>query len=115
MSRTSPLKKEAIMSRKTKRNQESIQTKQSVNRVDLARRKRKIWLEIISLIAVLAITAGIMARWNAVPASLIAPEPVPSPTPVLAKEYIYAGSRLLAVEDANANAPTPTAFRVGSS
>jgi hypothetical protein len=29
--------------------------------------------------------------------------PTPSPTPQLAKEYIYAGSRLLAVEDANAS------------
>lgn len=33
--------------------------------------------------------------------------PLPSPTPQLAKEYIYAGSRLLAVEDANANASAP--------
>ena len=35
--------------------------------------------------------------------------PLPVATPQLSKEYIYAGSRLLAVEDANANAaPTPT-------
>lgn len=33
--------------------------------------------------------------------------PLPSPTPQLSKEYIYAGSRLLAVEDANANAIPP--------
>jgi hypothetical protein len=34
--------------------------------------------------------------------------PLPSPTPQLSKEYIYAsGSRLLAVEDANANAAPP--------
>lgn len=32
------------------------------------------------------------------------PAPLPSPTPQLAKEYVYAGSRLLAVEDVNANA-----------
>lgn len=31
----------------------------------------------------------------------------PPPTPQLSKEYIYAGSRLLAVEDANANAAPP--------
>src|SRR2546430_1867269 len=31
-----------------------------------------------------------------------------TPTPQLSKEYIYAGSRLLAVEDANANAAPPT-------
>ena len=34
--------------------------------------------------------------------------PLPDPTPQLSKEYIYAGSRLLAVEDANAN-PAPPA------
>ncbi len=35
------------------------------------------------------------------------PATTPSPTPQLSKEYIYAGSRLLAVEDANANAAPP--------
>lgn len=35
------------------------------------------------------------------------PAPLPISTPQLAKEYIYAGSRLLAVEDANANAAAP--------
>ena len=33
--------------------------------------------------------------------------PMPSPTPQLAKEYIYAGSRLLAAEDANADVAPP--------
>ncbi len=33
--------------------------------------------------------------------------PDPTPTPQLSKSYIYAGSRLLAVEDANANAVPP--------
>ena len=33
--------------------------------------------------------------------------PPPTPMPQLAKEYIYAGTRLLAVEDANANAAPP--------
>lgn len=36
----------------------------------------------------------------------------PSPTPQLSKEYIYAGSRLLAVEDANANAAPPADLAV---
>ena len=36
-----------------------------------------------------------------------AAEPMPSNTPQLSKEYIYAGSRLLAVEDANATAAPP--------
>ena len=33
--------------------------------------------------------------------------PLPTPTPQLSKEYIYAGSRMLAVEDANATAALP--------
>jgi len=41
------------------------------------------------------------SSWNPV-----AP-PLPTPTPQLSKELIYAGSRLLAVEDANANAAPP--------
>ncbi len=36
------------------------------------------------------------------------PAALPSPTPQLSKEYVYAGSRLLAVEDANSN-PAPPA------
>ena len=35
------------------------------------------------------------------------PPPTPAPTPQLSKSYIYAGSRLLAVEDANASAVPP--------
>ncbi|MFN6963945.1 MAG: hypothetical protein ACK4S4_09280 [Pyrinomonadaceae bacterium] len=37
---------------------------------------------------------------------------LPTPTPQLSKEYIYAGSRLLAVEDANANAAPPADLAV---
>ncbi|MFN0138481.1 MAG: FG-GAP repeat domain-containing protein [Pyrinomonadaceae bacterium] len=37
---------------------------------------------------------------------------LPSGTPQLSKEYIYAGSRLLAVEDANANAAPPADLAV---
>ena len=40
------------------------------------------------------------------------PVPSPSPTPQLAKEYIYAGSRLLAVEDTNASAAPPADLAV---
>jgi hypothetical protein len=37
------------------------------------------------------------------------PSPTPTPTPLsLSKSYVYAGSRLLAVEDANANATPPS-------
>ncbi len=38
--------------------------------------------------------------------------PTASPTPQLSKEYVYAGSRLLAVEDANANAAPPADLAV---
>ncbi len=38
--------------------------------------------------------------------------PLPNPTPQLSKEYVYAGSRLLAVEDANANAVPPADLAV---
>ncbi|MBX3297054.1 MAG: VCBS repeat-containing protein [Acidobacteria bacterium] len=38
--------------------------------------------------------------------------PSPTPAPQLSKEYIYAGSRLLAVEDANANAAPPADLAV---
>lgn len=38
--------------------------------------------------------------------------PSPTPTPQLSKEYIYAGSRLLAVEDAGANATPPADLAV---
>lgn len=42
--------------------------------------------------------ANASSSWNPLAAPLL------SPTPQLSKEYVYAGSRLLAVEDANANA-----------
>jgi len=40
------------------------------------------------------------------------PPPSPTPTPQLSKSYVYAGSRLLAVEDANANAAPPADLAV---
>ena len=52
----------------------------------------------------LAKNAG--STWNPLAASS------PTPTPQLSKEYIYAGQRLLAVEDANANATPPADLAV---
>jgi hypothetical protein len=46
------------------------------------------------------------SSWNP-----IAP-PLPTPTPQLSKSYIYAGSRLLAIEDENANAAPPADLAV---
>lgn len=40
------------------------------------------------------------------------PSPTPTPTPQLSKSYVYAGQRLLAVEDANANAAPPSDLAV---
>ncbi len=40
------------------------------------------------------------------------PIPLPEPTPQLSKEYIYAGSRLLTVEDVNASAAPPADLAV---
>ena len=40
------------------------------------------------------------------------PAPLPPLTPQLSKEYVYAGSRLLAVEDANATAAPPADLAV---
>ena len=40
------------------------------------------------------------------------PNPLPPPTPQLSKEYLYAGSRLLSVEDANATAAPPADLAV---
>jgi hypothetical protein len=40
------------------------------------------------------------------------PDPTPTPTPQLSKEYIYAGSRMLAVEDKNASAVPPSDLAV---
>jgi hypothetical protein len=40
------------------------------------------------------------------------PAALPVPTPQLSKEYLFAGSRLLAVEDANANAAPPADLAV---
>jgi hypothetical protein len=50
---------------------------------------------------------GLLAKINP-----FVPAPSPTPTPQLSKEYIYAGSRLLAVEDANANAAPPSDLAV---
>lgn len=50
--------------------------------------------------------ANASSSWNPFAA------PLPTPTPQLSKEYIYAGSRLLAVEDSNANAIPPADLAV---
>jgi hypothetical protein len=73
-----------------------------------------VWLTAFMILAVLGAVGAVMKRLESSNISgsrtgrssswLSGP---PSPTPQLSKEYIYAGSRLLAVEDANANASPP--------
>ena len=96
-----------------------------------AGKHRKLFYYSLALVFVLLVTAGIFAKqgwfpttdklsgkrtgwfgqsvaknapssWNPLP--MFTPTPTPLP---LSKEYIYAGSRLLAVEDANASAVPP--------
>jgi len=50
------------------------------------------------------LAANAPSSWN--PIASVMPSPTPTPLP-LAKEYLYAGSRMLAVEDANATAAPP--------
>ena len=49
------------------------------------------------------------SSWNPIPALI--PNPTSTPLP-LSKEYVYAGSRLLAVVDANANETPPSDLAV---
>src|SRR6266850_6117327 len=65
--------------------------------------RRRPLIVAICLALGLSVTGGMIVRWKAntcSPASLIIPAPVPSPTaPALQKEYVYAGSSLVAVAD----------------
>jgi hypothetical protein len=88
-----------------------------------ARSRRSIWV-VGMFLAVLLVAIGVFAKngwlpsnkttwfgkplarnagsaWNPLAA------PVPTPTPQLSKSYVYAGNRLVAVQDANANAAPP--------
>jgi hypothetical protein len=97
-------------------------------------RRKTLFYYSSALIFVLLVTVGIFAKngwfpftdsltgkrtgWFGKPLAKNAPSawnllPTPTPTPPpLSKEYIYAGSRLLAVEDANASAVPPADLAV---
>ena len=62
----------------------------------------------LSLMFCLSLAGGILAQWRSLRASTpstallttaVVPQPQPNPSVTLAKEYIYAGSRLLATEE----------------
>lgn len=87
-----------------------------------------IWATIVVLVVALLSFAGVLryleedarreAAKNSKDRSFLSsvnpfmPAPPPSPTPQLSKEYIYAGSRMVAVEDANASAVPPADLAV---
>ena len=88
-------------------------------------KKQKIFTSLVSLLSVLAILTGIFASngwfpgtdvltgehtgWFGRKTKTVSP---PEPDLRLSKEYLYAGTRLLAVEDANANAAWPADLAV---
>ena len=79
----------------------------------VSRRKSRRRLVVVSVVLAVGLCfAGIVASWNAPTAGTnVRPafEPAPSPTPLpLAKEYIYAGSRLIATEERANVAPAVT-------
>jgi hypothetical protein len=76
-------------------------------------RLKKIGMTITASLLILLMTVGVLAQMKMLPntssgffgmfATTSPPLPDPTPTPpTLSKEYLYAGSRLLAVEDVNA-------------
>jgi hypothetical protein len=75
--------------------------------------KRKLIVVLIT-IAALTLTGVLMAQHNTLkaiispissPAPVTAPAPVPQSQPQLAKEYVYAGGRLIATEEPTSSAP----------
>jgi hypothetical protein len=87
------------MSKKTKQLQITQQELATASR----RRLQKMIATAAALILGICVTVGVAARWNGGVAFTPAPPPTPTPTPpTLSREYLYAGSRLLAVEDAGA-------------
>src|SRR5687767_13504373 len=88
----------------------------SRSNVPVERNRRRLFAYLGALVFGLMIIGGVFAKYgwwgfgSSVPgASATKPSlaTAPSPTPQLSKSYVYAGSRLLTVEDANANASLP--------
>src|SRR5215217_330419 len=74
--------------------------------------KRRLVVAVLVLLAVSLCFAGAVASWNTPSAgtnvrAVFVPAPPPTPLP-LAKEYIYAGSKLIATEERANAAPTVT-------
>lgn len=79
-----------------------VRKKPKIQHASSRRRNKRTWIVAISLVLVLGATSGMLARWRTPIASsapnVLLPTPTPT-TPVLQKEYIYAGSSLVAVSD----------------
>lgn len=85
------------------------QPRNSSSTVQHPQQQRRALMVSIGLVLSLSLASGILAQWRSLPlskpqASLLpragaVPQPQASATPVLAKEYIYAGSRLIATEE----------------
>lgn len=87
--------------------------------------KKRIWVSLgVLVLSMLALAGGFRYLEESAgrevaknsndrsPLNPFMPAPPPFPTPQLSKEYIYAGSRLLAVEDAGASAVPPADLAV---
>lgn len=108
------------MSSKKKALSRLIESEQQNKKTISDKLRSKAFLIAISAI-VLIVTAVSAARFGALPSS-VTPSflaagpvagPVPTPTPPqLSKSYVYAGSRLLSVEDANAQQQSATDLAV---
>lgn len=118
------------MSRKSKRNriepssnvgQTSVCQPEAARNLTVKSKRNKILLTASSAVLALCLTVGVLGQFNLLPNGVgtflgFAPAPVsapvPSGTPQLAREFIYAGSRLWSVEDAGAQQVTPTDLAV---
>jgi len=100
------------MSRKSQRNRNKRPADGTFKQAKAVRSKKRLLLIAACLVLAMSVTAGMLAKWNASPALLASPMPSPSPAPVLAKEYIYAGSKLIATEEPGGAAPTATDLAV---
>lgn len=73
--------------------------------------RRKI-IAVVGIVLCLALTGLTLTRWQTLrPAALTTMQPQANPTPQLSKEYIYAGGRLVAIEEPTASGgsgPAPT-------
>jgi hypothetical protein len=80
--------------------------------------RKRIFTLAVAVAVALLFSVGVLGQFNLLPAGIptflaAAPQPLPDPPPPqLSREYLYAGSKLLAVEDAGAQSITSTELAV---